>query len=115
MNQKILLDTNTVIYALNYNLTLPKKGYAISILTDIELRSCEKFQNIISHFKIYKINKSITKKAIEIKKCYGLSLDDSIISATAIVHKNLIVTHNRNLSQVSNLHTFLITAWKDKQ
>ncbi|CAA6826360.1 MAG: Unknown protein [uncultured Sulfurovum sp.] len=115
MNQKILLDTNTVTYALNHNLTLPKKGYAISILTDIELRSCDKFQNIISHFKIYKVNKAITKKAIEIRKNYALSLDDSIICATAIIHKNLIVTQNKNLSQVSNLRTFLITAWKDKQ
>lgn len=115
MNQKVLLDTNTVIYALNHNLLLPKKGYAISILTDIELRSCERYQEMITDFKIYKINKTITKKAIDIKRSYALSLDDSIVCATALIHKTMMVTQNRNFSKISNLHTFLITAWKDKE
>ncbi|CAA6814375.1 MAG: Unknown protein [uncultured Sulfurovum sp.] len=115
MKKKVLLDTNTVLYALMHNLLLPKKGYAISVLTEIELHACENFQKLITNFTVYPINKKIKAKAIEIKKEHKLSLDDSIVSATAIIHKQMLITHNKHLSKISNLDTFLITAWREEK
>lgn len=37
--QKYLLDTNTIIYALNKGFKFPKNKYFVSVITEIELLS----------------------------------------------------------------------------
>ena len=108
MSKKVLLDTDTILYAISHNLSLSPKGYAISIITEIELHSSLRFQEMIPFFKVYKINKLIRKKSKELKRSYGLSFYESVICATAMIHKNMLLTGNRHLSQISNLNSFLI-------
>jgi len=108
MSKKVLLDTDTILYAIHHNLSLPSQGYAISIITEIELHSSSKFQEMMPFFKVYKINKVIRKKSKELERRYGFSFYESVICATALIHDNMLLTANRRLSTVSNLNSFLI-------
>jgi predicted nucleic acid-binding protein len=92
---KYLLDTNTIIYALNSGFRLPKHIYLISIINEIELLSYHKLTNdeeyilkkVLSNFANIQLTHKIKSKTIEIRKKYNLKLPDSIVVATAIVEK----------------------------
>ena len=111
MSGKILLDTNAVIYAINGGFKLPKADYCISIITEMELFSYPKLTNteeeiikkLLSHFKILTITESIKNKTIEIRKTYGIKLPDSIICATAIIHRATMISNDKQLSKVVDL------------
>jgi len=116
MNKRILLDTDMVVYALNHDIVLSKKKYAISILTEIAVCSHRKFEssrieefyNLLKEFKIYQLNDRVKETSIELKHKYALSLDESIICSTALVHQNLLITKNRKFSTIPNLNIFFM-------
>ena len=54
-----LLDTNSIIYALNGGLKLPKNNYFVSIITEIEL---------LSYHKIHKEEKNLKRYIIKFYK-----------------------------------------------
>ena len=109
---KYLLDTNTIIYALNSGFRLPKHMYLISIINEIELLSYHKLTNdeeyilkkLLSNFTNIQLTHEIKSKTIEIRKRYNLKLPDSIVVATAIVEKATLITSDKKLLNLDFLN-----------
>lgn len=121
MSGRVLLDTNSIIYALNRGVTLPKAYYTTSIITEIELLAYPKItkseeQNItklLSHFEVFNIDKGIKVETIEIRKKYGIKLPDAIICATAIVHDAILISSDKQLSKIETLQVLELDPFCD--
>lgn len=102
---KYLLDTNSIIYALNEGFKFPKHDYIVSIITEIELLSYDKLtkedENILrlalSNFENINISSEIKSKTIKIRKNSKIKLPDSLIIATAITQNAILVTSDKQL------------------
>lgn len=103
--KRFLLDTNTIIYALNQGFKFPKNEYFISIITEIELFSygslTKKDEKILklalSSFKSVSLTDMVKEETIKIKKKSKIKLPDSIIVATAISQSAILVTSDKQL------------------
>lgn len=92
---KILLDTNIILYFLNGDETLlpifEEKHVFISFVTEIELLGYSEFtisersqiKELLSAFTIININSDIKTACIELKQSIRLKLPDAIIMATS--------------------------------
>jgi predicted nucleic acid-binding protein len=112
MGLSYVWDINTVIYYFNKNFPLAGEKFiddiltthtaAISVITEIELlcwRSAfEKDLFILKKFiedaVIYDLDEIIKQKTIEIRRNYKLKLPDAIITASAIVNHQTLITRN---------------------
>lgn len=102
---KYLLDTNTIIYALNQGLKLKDGKYLVSIITEIELLSYANLTNndeeilkrLLSRFESIELTKSVKEKTIQIRKESKLKLPDSIIVASALDNNAILVTSDKQL------------------
>ncbi|RZK13754.1 MAG: type II toxin-antitoxin system VapC family toxin [Flavobacterium sp.] len=112
MGVDFLWDTNTVIYYLQKQLSLPAERFideilsisrpAISAITEIELR-CWKaatendiivLNNFINDSFVYELYSDVKNKTVEIRKEYNLKLPDAIIAATALVNDFTLLSRN---------------------
>ena len=111
MSGKVLLYTNTFIYALNGGLKLPHADYSISIITEMELFSYPKLSDferdnikrLLNYFEIFNISESIKDMTIEIRKNYGIKLPDSIICSTTLVNGAILISNDKQLSKIDGL------------
>jgi len=111
MNGDFLLDTNVLIMSLNRGLIFPKYKYLISVITEIELLSFSKLnkeeekilREFIKNFEIKFINEEIKEKTIYIRKKTFLKLPDSLIIATAIVNRAILITADKQILKYNNL------------
>ncbi len=110
LNNKLLLDTNIIIYYFNGIITdnrideILKTNFNISIITKIEFLSWQKLRkdkvlqskalDFIAHAKIYELTDEIANKVINIRQQYRVKTPDAIIGATALVNGFDIVTNN---------------------
>ncbi len=102
---KYLLDTNTIIYALNQGLKLQNAKYLVSVITEIELlsysnltkRDEEILKRLLSQFESIELTKSVKEKTVEIRKNSKLKLPDSIIAASALDNDAILVTSDKQL------------------
>ena len=102
---RYLLDTNTIIYALNQGIKLPNGRYFISIITEIELLSYahltkndeETLKRLLSQFESIELTNSVKEKTITIRKDAKLKLPDSIIVASALDNDAILVTSDKQL------------------
>jgi len=102
---KYLLDTNTIIYALNQGLKLQNGRYLISVITEIEILSYSNLtkedetvlKNLLSHFESIELTKSVKEKTIQIRRDTKLKLPDSIIVASALDNDAVLVTSDKQL------------------
>ncbi|MGE0737787.1 type II toxin-antitoxin system VapC family toxin [Sulfurimonas sp.] len=102
---KYLLDTNTIIYALNQALKLKDGRYLVSVITEIELLSyanltksdAEVLKRLLSRFESIELTKSVKEKTIQIRKESKLKLPDSIIVASALDNNAILVTSDKQL------------------
>ena len=110
INDKLLLDTNIIIYYFNGIITdsridkILKESFNISIISKIEFLSWQKLRedkklekkalDFISHANIYELTDEISDKVIDIRQQYKVKTPDAIIGATALVHGFDIVTNN---------------------
>ena len=110
ISNKLLLDTNIIIYYFNGIITdtkidqILKESFNISIITKIEFLSWQKLRkdkkleeqalNFISHANTYELTDDIANKVIDIRQQYKVKTPDAIIGATALVHGFDIVTNN---------------------
>lgn len=102
---KYLLDTNTIIYALNQGLKLKDNRYLVSVITEIELLSYANLTNndeeilkrLLSRFESIELTKSVKEKTIQIRKESKLKLPDSIIVASAVDNNAILVTSDKQL------------------
>ncbi len=104
-----LLDTNAIIYLLKGKIkSLPfteDDKILISFITKIELLSYKttsineeaNIQKLLSHYKILLIDDNLIDKTIAIRKNHGLKLPDSIIVATAMQEKAILVTSDKQI------------------
>lgn len=113
---KLLLDTNAVLYLLNGDETLADflegKELYISIITELEILSYKKIteaeQLKISEFLgeliIINITNEIKKITIELRKNFNLKLPDSIIAATATSLEMPFITSDKQFKTITNLN-----------
>jgi len=102
---KYLLDTNTIIYALNRGLKLQNGKYLVSVITEIELLSYsnltksdeEILKRLLSQFESIELTKSVKEKTIQIRKDSKLKLPDSIIVASALDNDAILVTSDKQM------------------
>ncbi len=104
-----LLDTNAIIYLLKGKTkSLPfteDDKILISFITKIELLSYKttsineeaNIQKLLRHYKILLIDDNLIDKTIAIRKNHGLKLPDSIIVATAMQEKAILVTSDKQI------------------
>lgn len=103
--KRYLLDTNTIIYALNQGFKFPKNEYLISVITEIELFSYgsltqkdeETLKLALSSFESIELTNRIKEETIKIRKKSKIKLPDSMIVATAIVQNAILVTSDKQL------------------
>jgi predicted nucleic acid-binding protein len=113
---KLLLDTNAVLYVLNGDETLAdflfERELYLSIISEMELLG---YKNITGNEKqtieaflkemiIINIDEKIKLNTIEVKKASGMKLPDSIIAATAISLKLPLITSDKQFKTVKGLN-----------
>jgi len=111
--QRYLLDTNSIIYALNNGYKFPKHHYLVSVITEIELLSYNKLskedeqilRQALSKFENINISNSIKEETITIRKSSKIKLPDSLIIATAICKNAILVTSDDQLVNSSLVKT----------
>ena len=116
---KLLLDTNAVLYVLGGDETLASfltgKELFLSIISELELlayknitqKEVKAITAFLSELKIENITEEVKKNAIEIRKSTTLKLPDCIIAATSITLNIPLVTSDKQLSSVPGLDTVL--------
>jgi len=115
--KKYLLDTNTIIYAINDGVSLPVGEYFISIITEMELLSYSKLttedeviiNQLLLNFQIVNISNLIKEKTIEIRKNRKVKLPDAIIYATAMNVGALLITNDNRLHKIDEVSTATLT------
>jgi predicted nucleic acid-binding protein len=112
---KLLLDTNAVLYVLNGDETLAnflfERELYLSIISEMELLGykniTEKEKQTIEEFLkeliIVNVDEKIKVNTIEVKKASNMKLPDSIIAATAISLKLPLVTSDNQFKTVRGL------------
>ena len=130
MEIKYLLDTNTVIYYLQEQMSvkalslidnlLNKAHINISVITEIELLCwrTEKPEELkiicdfINNSNVFNIDKNIVAQTVNIRKSYKTKLPDAIIAATAITHNLSLITNNTkdfgNINYLTVINPFIL-------
>ncbi len=111
MSGKVVLDTNAVINALDKGFYLPPGDYYISVITEIELFSYPELteseakiiRNFMRRVSSVPLDDAVRDFAIHIRKHYNIKLPDSIICATALSKKSLLITNDKKLDRIENL------------
>ncbi|MDI6767696.1 MAG: type II toxin-antitoxin system VapC family toxin [Bacteroidota bacterium] len=115
---KIILDTNIVLYLLGGKLDpdrLPDGKYAISFITELELLSYPKLtkseetqiHNFLNEIEIIDITPDIKKFAIRFRKKYSLKLPDAIICGTVQSKHSKLVTQDMTLRKVKEVQILI--------
>jgi len=105
--ERRLLDSNIIIYSIqpqHYQLMSFLKRFELSYskVSMIEVLGFHllpvadkpKFQTFFSNIESYDITDNVINKAVDLKQSRKMSLGDSIVAATAIVHKITLLTRN---------------------
>ena len=116
---KLLVDTNAVLYVLGGDETLASflngKELYLSIISELELLSYKKITQkevkaitaFLSELKIVNIYEEVKKNTIEIRKSTNLKLPDCIIAATSITLNIPLISSDKQLSSVTGLDIVL--------
>lgn len=105
----MILDSNIIIYyAVPKNIQIReylaenKKNLVVSAISKVEvlgynkLKPVEKtaFEHFFQNINMLDVNTPIIEKAVVLRQQKKMSLGDSIIAATALLHKHKIFTNN---------------------
>jgi len=111
-----LFDTNILIYLLNDRLAenLPNGRYGYSVITEIELLSfpaltttdAQIINNYLSNIVLLNLTETIKQKTISLRRACRIKLPDAIIAATAIESGAILLTNDKTLHSIENLHCF---------
>jgi predicted nucleic acid-binding protein len=116
---KLLLDTNAVLYVLSGDETLAAflngKDLYLSIISELELLSYKKINQkelkaisvFLAELKIENITEEVKKKAIQIRINSNLKLPDCIIAATSMALNIPLVSSDKQLSSIKGLDIIL--------
>ena len=111
--KKYLLDTNSIIYAINNGFIFPQYKYYFSIITEIELLSFSKLTQednntlrlALSNFESIGLNDDVKEITINIRKDNKIKLPDSIIVASSLKENAILVTSDKQLLNSSLVQT----------
>lgn len=114
---RILLDTNIIIYHLQGDYTLESllegKYVFVSFISDIEIRSLKDISpsqvrvidNFTSVSTIIHSSNHICKEAAALRRAYALKVPDAIIASTAICHQLPLITADKRFFAIDGLQT----------
>lgn len=103
---KILFDTNAVIYFINSPFDINNINIFISVISEIELLSYPKItqgeENKIRYFlnnnvNIINLDENMKNETINIRKNFNIKIPDAIIIATAKVNNLSILTQDEDI------------------
>lgn len=121
MIERLMLDTNVIIYSLGGNIAITKlinnKEHFISEITEIELLGFHRLNkedekvltSYLNNTFVIGLNSSIKTSAIQLKKKYKLKTVDAIIAASAIHFDLPLVTADKEFQKIDELEIILIT------
>ena len=108
-----LLDTNIVIYLQKGLLLeqLPVANYAISVITEMELRSYpaitvsqeQWLKRFVNDVQVISLTDSIKEQAIKLRKERLIKLPDAMVCATAMIERAVLLTNDRKLHEIDGL------------
>lgn len=107
---KILFDTNAIIYFLNNPFDISNISLFISVISEIELLSYPKItqgeENKIRYFlnnnvSIINLDDNIKNETIFIRKNFNIKTPDAIIIATAKVNNLTILTQDEGILKLN--------------
>lgn len=103
----MLLDSNVIIYSASeehgpLRTSIASISPAASEISRVEVLGYSKlsamakgfFEELFESFTMYPISEDVISKAIELRQTKKMSLGDSIVAATAVVHELVLLTHN---------------------
>jgi len=117
---RILIDTNVIIYVLNGNrelASLVHSKYAyLSVVSELELLSFPKIdkreefviQSFIKEMNLIELNEVIKRETIRLRRAYSLKLPDSIVAATALYLNCPLITADSDFSKITDLGLRLV-------
>lgn len=111
---KILLDTNTILYLLGGKLNpknLPEGNFIISFINELELLAYPhlnkveevKIKKFIDDIDIFDLNDEIKSDTVRLRIKYNIKLPDAIICATALSQNAALITFDENLYKIKEL------------
>jgi toxin FitB len=124
MGKRYLVDTNILIYFFKQEMPVVverfinriiTKQFYISTITKIEilgyryisLGELKKAKSLFLSAHIFYVNSSIEEKAIEIRRHKKMSIPDSIIAATALEQRRILITRNeKDFRSIRKLEIF---------
>ncbi len=121
MIERLMLDTNVIIYSLGGNPSVTKlitnKEHFISEITEIELLGFHKLSRgdeklltaYLQNTFVIGLNSSIKSSAISLKRKYRLKTVDAIIAASAIHFDLPLVTADKEFQKIDELEIILIS------
>ena len=112
-----VLDSNVIIYAVNpSNLELRRwieaEAPAVSAISVVEVLGYHKltvdeklgFESLFAASVLLEISAEVVNHAVALRQARSMSLGDSLIAATAIVHRRDLTTVNlKDFSRIPNL------------
>jgi predicted nucleic acid-binding protein len=115
---RYLLDTNTIIYALQRSVKLPDGLYMLSVITEMELLSYSRLTEedereirlLLKEFTVLPVDGNVKEEVITLRRRSRLKLPDAIIAATAIVHDAILVSSDKDLHGIPSLQTIDLEA-----
>lgn len=116
MGQKIILDSNILIYHVNDSLNLynfiSSGNFSISVVSKMEVLGYHKlskehemdFKKLLDFTDIIPISENIVERVIIIKQQTKIGLADAIIAATCLENKASLMTANtKDFSKIPHL------------
>jgi hypothetical protein len=116
---KFLVDTNILIYLQNgrpsINQYLDDEFYVsdITVLEYLGVKGINEDQLnsrkiVLDACQLIEFNQSIRDLAIDIKQKYQIKVPDAIIAATAIFHKRILLTADKDFKKIEELNLLII-------
>ena len=118
---KIVLDTNVILYLLNGNQELAQilngMELYVSVITEIELLGYQdittneknKIQLFLADCKIVPLQAEIKDKCIEFKQQFKIKTPDAIVAATSVSAKVPLFTADKGFEKILNLNCIIYT------
>ncbi len=107
-----LLDTNIVIYLQKGVLLepLPVANYAISVITEMELRSYpaitviqeQWLKRFVNDVQVISLTDSIKEQTIKLRKERLLKLPDAMVCASAMIEQAVLLTNDKKLHGIDD-------------
>lgn len=116
MGEKIILDSNALIYYVKGIINLEKPFFMnnqvmVSVITEMEVLGYElteieqlHYDKVFKKLKIIQIDKAIVNSVIQIRRKFKIQLPDAIIAATCLENEAVLMTANtKDFSKIPDL------------